>query len=189
MVKSKNDLNSCILLDKIHYEEIIGYKKYRHHLVTDPIADQWYIWKYIKTMRYCEYHINNDGIIHTLKKIWYLHKLRKLSRITGFQIPPNTIGAGLTIWHWGPIIINPKARLGEQCTINPMVIIGHKHPGEGAPQLGKNVFVGGGAKIIGDIVIGDDVIIAPNAVVVNNIPSGKVVAGIPGRIIKDNTIG
>jgi serine O-acetyltransferase len=117
---------------------------------------------------------------------WYLHKLRKISRVTGFQIPPNTIGKGLTIWHWGPVIINPAVRIGENCTLNPMVIIGHKVPGEPAPTIGNNVFISGGAKIIGDITIDDNVIIAPNAVVVKDVPSNVVVGGIPCMIIRDN---
>jgi len=117
---------------------------------------------------------------------WYLYKLRKLSRITDFQIPPGTIDAGLTIWHWGPIIINPAVRIGRNCTLNPMVIIGHKIPGEPAPQIGDNVFIGGGSKIIGAITIGNNVTIAPNAVVVKNIPDNCIVGGIPCKIIGHN---
>ena len=184
MITSKIVLNYYIKEDSINYKPVIGYKKRFHLLNSNPISDQWYIWKYIKTLRMCEYHINNSGLQHKLLRLWYLHRLRKLSRITGFQIPPNTMGPGLTIWHWGPIIINPKARIGENCTLNPMVIIGHKNEGYGAPRIGNNVFIGGGAKVIGDITIGDNVTIAPNAVVVKDLPSNVIVGGIPCKIIK-----
>lgn len=172
--------------DRENYKRVLGINKYKCQLYSNPISDQWYIWKYIKTLRYCEFYINNKGFIHKVLKFWYLYELRRLSRITGFQIPPNTVGAGLTIWHWGPIIINPEARIGKNCTLNPMIIIGHKVPGEGAPRIGNNVFIGGGAKIIGNITIGDNVTIAPNAVVVKDIPSNVVVGGIPCQIIKEN---
>jgi serine O-acetyltransferase len=94
------------------------------------------------------------------------------------------VGAGLTIWHWGPIIVNPNVRIGEKCTLNPMVIIGHKNEGEVAPKIGNNVFIGGGAKVIGDIIIGDNVTIAPNAVVVKDVKDNCVVGGVTSKVLK-----
>lgn len=184
MILSKQELNFYIEHDSLNYQAVTGVKKWWRQLYVNPISDQWYIWNYIKTLRMCEYHINNNGLHHKLLRIWYLHRLRIISKITGFQIPPNTVGPGLTIWHWGPIIVNPKVRIGENCTLNPMIVIGHKNEGEGAPQIGNNVFIGGGAKIIGSITIGDNVIIAPNAVVVKDIPSDVVIGGIPCEILK-----
>lgn len=184
MIKSLKDLQRYIKYDSQNYMAVIGLGKYRHQLGTNPISDQWYIWKYIKTMRFCEYHLNKSSFFHKIILRWYLYKLRKLSRIIGFQIPPNTVGEGLTIWHWGPIIINPAARIGSNCTINPMVVVGHKTQGKGAPQIGDNVFIGAGAKIIGNITIGDNVTIAPNAVVVKDIPSNVVVGGVPATVLK-----
>jgi serine O-acetyltransferase len=186
MIKSRQDLKQYIHADSCNYMSVVGFRRYRHHLGSDPIADQWYIWKYIKTMRYCEYYLNQEGILNKIILAWYLYKLRKYSRITGFQIPPNTIGKGLTIWHWGPIIINPAVRIGENCTIHPLVIIGHKKSYEPAPVIGNNVTICGGAKIIGNITIGDNVIIAPNAVVVKDVPPNVMVGGIPCSVIKDN---
>lgn len=185
MISSRKILRSYIAADSLSYKAVIGLRRYKHQMGSDPIADQWYIWRYIRTMRYCEYHKNKKGLIHKIILRWYLYKLRRFSRITGFQIPPNTVGKGLTIWHWGPIIVNPIVKIGENCTLNPMVIIGHKVPGEPAPVIGNNVFIGGGAKIIGNIKIGDNVTIAPNAVVVKDVPSNVVVGGIPSRIIKN----
>lgn len=183
-MKSKKDLYDIINKDSRHYSSVIGPKRRWHQLHVNPISDQWYIWRYIKTLRICEYHINKGGFIHELLKLWHLYRLRRISRITGFQIPPNTIGSGLTIWHWGPIIVNPAARIGMNCVLNPMAVIGHKNPGEPAPQIGDNVFIGAGAKIIGNIKIGNNVVIAPNSVVTKNIEENVVVGGIPARIIK-----
>ena len=184
MITSKRILKFYIDQDSFNYKAVLGMHKWCNQLRANPISDQWYIWKYIKTLRICEYHINNNGLQHKLLRLWYLHKLRKLSRITGFQIPPNTVGAGLTIWHWGPIIVNPNVRIGEKCTLNPMVIIGHKNEGEVAPKIGNNVFIGGGAKVIGDIIIGDNVTIAPNAVVVKDVKDNCVVGGVTSKVLK-----
>ena len=186
MIVNYSDLCRCLELDSINYKQMKGIGSVFNHLRTSPISDQSIIWKYIKTMRKCEYHMSNIGVWHKLMVKWNLHKLRKLSRITDFQIPPGTIDAGLTIWHWGPIIINPAVRIGRNCTLNPMVIIGHKIPGEPAPQIGDNVFIGGGSKIIGAITIGNNVTIAPNAVVVKDVPDNCIVGGIPCKIIGHN---
>lgn len=118
--------------------------------------------------------------------LWYLHKLRRLSRITGFQIPPNTIGPGLTIWHWGSLVVNGNARIGDNCTIRPDVVIGYKDRTGPAPIIGNNVTINSGSRIIGNgIVVGDNVIIAPGAVVTKSIPSNSVVAGVPAKVIKE----
>jgi serine O-acetyltransferase len=52
------------------------------------------------------------------------------------------------------------------------------------PEIGDNVFIGAGARVLGGITIGNDVIIGANAVVIEDVPSGATVMGIPGRIVK-----
>ena len=103
---------------------------------------------------------------------------------TGFQIPPCVFDKGLTIWHWGMIIINQDTRIGENCTLHPNVIRGKRKTNGKSPVIGRNVYVCGGARILGDIIIGDNVTIAPNTVVFKNVPSNCVVAGNPAIIIK-----
>ena len=68
--------------------------------------------------------------------------------------------------------------------ISPGVTVGGRSGSIGVPRLGDNVYIATGAKILGDIDIGDYVIIGANAVVIHSIPSGSVVAGVPARIIK-----
>lgn len=184
MITSKQQLKQYIELDSFNYKAVIGWHRWRNRLKANPISDQWYIWDYLKTLRYCEYHINCDGILHKLMRVWYLHKLRSLSRITGFQIPPNTVGEGLTIWHWGTIIINPKVKIGKNCTLYPGVLIGHKEEGQPAPVIGNNVFICSGAKIIGNVHIGNNVVIGHNCVVTHDIPDNtKVVVNKTNRFL------
>ena len=52
----------------------------------------------------------------------------------------NTCGKGITIWHWGPIILNGAAQIGENCTLYPGVLIGQKTEGQAA-KIGDNGIV------------------------------------------------
>jgi serine O-acetyltransferase len=95
-----------------------------------------------------------------------------------------TIGDGLFIGHIGGIHINPQAVLGKNCDIAHRVTIGASAMGrQGAPVLGDNVYVGTGATLVGKIKIGSGAKIAANTLVINNVPEGATVMGVPGRII------
>lgn len=184
MIKSRDDLKEYLKADFKNYKRNAGVKGFLLHLTDSPISDQKYIWKYIKSMRYAEYYINKFHSYRTPFALYYLHKMRKYGRITGFQIHVNTLGKGVTIWHYGPIIINSKSRIGENCVMRPPILLGHKTPDKPAPVVGDNVEINSGAKLIGDITIGDDVIIGVNAVVTKDIPSHSIVTGIPGKVVK-----
>ncbi|MCR4337150.1 MAG: serine O-acetyltransferase [Candidatus Omnitrophica bacterium] len=122
-----------------------------------------------------------------LKLIAFL--LFKLTEIlTGISIPASTdIKKGLYIGHFGGIIIHSDVKIGENCSIGPGVVIGTRGLGkEGAPTLGNHVYVGTGAKILGKILIGDNVRIGANAVVLIDVPDNATVTGIPAKIIKTN---
>ena len=156
-------------------------------LNSSPISDQIYIWKYIKTMRLCEYaQSHQKSIFGKIRKIYYSHLLLKYAYKTGFQIAPGTIGKGLAIWHWGMIIIHQDVRIGENCVLQPNVVIGKRKKQGMPPCIGNNAYICSGARILGDITIGDNVTIAPNTVVFKNVLSNCVVAGNPAIIIKKN---
>lgn len=122
--------------------------------------------------------------------IYFRLKLKSLSEKSGIQIPTETkIGKGLLIAHFGTIVINPAVVMGDNINIAPNVIIGKANRGEkkGVPSIGNNVWIGAGSVIVGNITIGDDVMIAPNAYVNMDVPSHSIVVGNPGMIhMKDN---
>lgn len=95
------------------------------------------------------------------------------------------IGPGLFIQHGRATGIMAQ-RVGENCFINQHVSIGYKGINERPPIIGKNVAIRAGAKIYGNIEIGDNVVIGANAVVVKDVPADCTVVGVPGRIIKRN---
>ena len=83
-------------------------------------------------------------------------------------------------------IISPIAKVGEGCRITCNITIGYKD-GK-SPIIGKNVEILPGAVIAGDVTIGDDCVIGPNAVVYKSVPANCVVVGNPGYILKDNGV-
>ena len=92
------------------------------------------------------------------------------------------IGNGLFIEHGFSTVIACK-HIGENCWINQQVTIGYSDVIH-CPYIGNNVEIKAGAKVIGDVHIGDDVIIGANAVVVKDVPSHSIVVGVPAKVIK-----
>jgi serine O-acetyltransferase len=104
--------------------------------------------------------------------------------LTGISIPPGAqIGKGFYVGHFGGIIVNSRAIIGEDCSIGPGVVIGTRGMGDtGVPVIGNSVYMGAGAKILGGITIGDNVKIGANAVVLTDIPEGATALGIPATL-------
>lgn len=194
MIKTKLDLIAYLHQDSAKYVNVNSFlKRVKHYFVSNPIDYVGLSYKYIRCLRFAEYHHNNSmyvgqksfsALIHTLWTFFYFSKLKELSYKSGIQIPPNTVGPGLTIFHYGTIVINPYAKIGSGVVLNPGVTIGNKHGRYDTPVIGDNVTIGTGAKIIGPIKVGNNVVIAPNAVVVKDVPNNAIVAGIPAKVIK-----
>lgn len=105
---------------------------------------------------------------------------------TGIQINAGCqIGPGLYIPHYGNIVVNPEAQIGANAYISHNVTIGRVHSGkrQGVPVIGDGVFLGAGAVVVGNVRIGDDVVVSPNSVVVTDVPDSAVVSGIPARVL------
>ena len=125
-------------------------------------------------------------IVKPLAKIVYFFLNKSSEIIAGIGIWPECdIGPGLRIEHWGGVIIIAK-RIGMNCRIQHQVTIGYLGAGLGGdvPTLGDKVFVGVGAKILGEVTIGNNVVIGANAVVINDIPDNAVAVGIPAKVVK-----
>ena len=102
---------------------------------------------------------------------------------------PHTVktGKGLTLGYGGlGVVIHSECVLGDNVHIDQGVTLGGNATQKGVPTLGSNVYVGCGAKILGPISIGNDVVIGANSVVIRDAPSNTVVAGVPARVIREN---
>lgn len=185
LITTKKQLKEWVRLDSAHYytQTQPFWKRLKYNLLAHPCMDQRYTWKYIKTLRHCEYHINNPGIVHMVLRIFYLWKLRRLSYKTAIQIPPNAVGPGLNLPHFGAINMNENSIVGRNATIYSGVRLGWKKRGMPCPCIGDNVFIGTGTNIIGDVHIGDNVTIGQNCVIVKDIESGSTVVAQQPRIL------
>lgn len=95
------------------------------------------------------------------------------------------IGEGLSMPHGGPIVINQSAVIGRNCSIHPCSLIGGVR-GKGVPVVGNNVFIGHGAKILGNVHVADYSFICPNTVVVKDTEEGTTWTGIPAKLMDRN---
>lgn len=176
MIYTKEDLREYLRCDKIALRN--ENRKY-------PRWGRDEIWRFEILLRKAEYYTN--GPKTTINKILYLYykyRFHKLSVKLGFSIPVNVFGKGLSIAHYGSIVVNNMAQVGDNCRIQENVTIGSTGGSTKAPKIGNNVFIASGARIIGDIEIGDQCAIGANAVVTKSFLEQHVtIAGVPAKII------
>ena len=143
------------------------------------------IWHFQKALRKLEYVKNTDSNIFSKAYASYQQlRVRKLGRKLGFSIPANVFGPGLSIAHAGTIVVNHNCRIGANCRIHVCVNIGAStSDGTKAPTIGDNCYIAPGAKIFGDISIGDNVAIGANAVVKGSFGNNVTSGGIPAKMI------
>lgn len=98
------------------------------------------------------------------------------------DIDSQHIDGGLFIQHGYATIIAPRS-IGKNCWVNQCVTIGYTNASD-CPTIGDNVTIYCGAKVLGNVTIGDNSVIAANAVVVKDVPPNVVVGGVPAKIIK-----
>lgn len=158
------------------------YRRYREtgHSFADVILSRGF--QAVASYRFRRWlYLNHIPFVHAI--IGYLTEV-----ITAVNIPPElAIGKGLVVFHGGPIGVNRNARLGENIGLRPGVIIGGDYLGKGAPTLGDNVDVGVGAKIIGEVELGNNTKVGANAVVTKSFPANSVLVGVPAyNIAKSN---
>ena len=140
-------------------------------------------------------------VYHRVSHFFYKHKLFFLARWnsqiarhkTGIEIHPGaTIGDGLCIDHGMGIVIGETAVIGNNCTIYHGVTLGGRGHVKGTkrhPEIGDNVLIGAGAKILGPVTIGSGSSIGANAVILHDVPANSTVVGVPGKIVKIESAG
>lgn len=104
--------------------------------------------------------------------------------VCGIELPCEVvIGRNFVIDHFGGIIVSGYAKFGDNCRIRNGVVVGLRRVDDPcAPSIGSNVEIGAGAKLLGRIVIGDNVLVGANAVVLSDVPSDSIVVGNPAII-------
>lgn len=175
MINSKEDLMYYLEEDK----KALGIK------AKKPWRFGADIWKFQIALRHIEYYTNvHCGLLTKFcKKYWFL-RFYHYSMKLGFDIPVNVFGPGLNIHHWGCVVVNAWARVGKNCNLQQGVTIGMNVGGNASATIGDNVFLGSGAKIIGEVHIANGCIIGANAVVTKDfLEENSIIAGVPAKVI------
>ena len=98
-----------------------------------------------------------------------------------------TIGPASKLAHGGiGVVIHPDVSIGRNVLIGQGVTIGGRSRRPGVPRIGDDVYIGAGARILGDLTVGSGSIIAANAVVTTDVPARCIVAGVPARVVREN---
>ena len=117
--------------------------------------------------------------------------LSQISRFfTGIEIHPGaTIGRRFFIDHGTGVVIGETSNIGDDVLIYQGVTLGGtgKEKGKRHPTIGNRVVIGSGAKILGNIEIGDDVKVGAGSVVIKPVPSRSTVVGVPGRVVRSRS--
>ena len=125
---------------------------------------------------------NAKGIAGSFHRKIAVYKHRFWSIATGSDISIQCqIGGGVLLSHPTGVVIHTDEKIGPNCLIFQQVTIGMRNGG--APTIGRHVEIGAGTKLLGPIKISDHVEIGANAVVLNDVPSGCTVVGIPAKPI------
>ncbi|MBQ9375976.1 MAG: hypothetical protein IJU04_06555 [Ruminococcus sp.] len=188
-IKSKNELKDILSFEKQQYfkdGKITCEIKYRQSV-------NYQIYKYIYYLRKYEYYCyrRDNSSNPVLAKLWSF-KVKKADRKKNksgssacVEITPNFVDKGVRICHRNVVI---NGIVGENCVFHGNNVIGNKKTGakDLVPHIGRNVDVGTGATIIGDITIADKCIIGAGAVVTRSFETpGSVVVGVPAKCINN----
>ena len=173
MIKNMDELSYYLECDRV----ALGISRKKPKLIGNDI------WKYERLMRKLDYAQTTKN---KLASLYFKYRYTKLGMKLGFSIPCNVFGPGLSIAHYGTIVINSGTKIGSNCRIHVGVNIGANAGEKKAAEIGDNVYIAPGVKIVGDVKIGNNVCIGANAVVVKDIEDSITVGGIPAKKISDN---
>lgn len=177
MILSRKDLKYYLASDFARYPNSNLPFLLRWIAGDEHIKARHYLW----VLRHTEYAVNNNKIYNPILRFW----LRRLGYKYQLMIPLNTCEPGLKVNHLGGGIFLNANHIGKNCTVTSGVVFGKKGEDDyNRPIIGDNVEITLGAKIIGRVNIGDNAIVAPNSVVIKDVPNNAIVSGVPAKIIK-----
>lgn len=169
------------------------YTDYRRYRVTEKTGfiravffTQGFWACFVYRIAHYVYYYFKIPILRQLLLAVFLPWQKLVEVMAGIYLPYRChVGKGLYICHFGSIIINTNARIGDNCNLSQGVTLGIKHSGkyQGVPTLGNRVYVGPNAILIGGIEIGDDAAIGAGAIVTKPVPPRGVAVGNPASIL------
>ena len=180
MAMTLHELRTMLAADQYRYEAGSGIQNFLRQWRRESG------FRYTVIMRLCAYlraqKFSRYGLYHLF--LW-IHRRMQVKYAAYIEFSAS-IGPGLYLGHLCFVVTNTRCVIGENCTLSHGVTIGQTNQRSktpGVPIIGDRVYLGCGAKILGGIKIGNDAVVAPNAVVVSDVPAGAVVGGIPARVL------
>ncbi len=177
-----------IVILKIILISIFFYKEIRNAQKKDPAARSFLeiVLLYQGLHALVSYRIAH--FFYVLRLYFLARLISQVSRFTtGIEIHPGAkIGQGLFIDHGMGVVIGETSIIGDNVLLYQGVTLGGTGlvKGKRHPTIGNNVVIGTGAKVLGNITVGDNSYIGANAVVIKDVPPNSTVVGVPGRITK-----
>ena len=169
MITSKKELKFCIsadyMMNRGYFKEPI-IKKFKSVIYPD------WVMKYLVALRKAEFYSNRGGVL----QYYYKFKVRKSGMKLGFTIAENVIGYGLVIPHYGTIVVGSGNRIGNYAVIHTSTCIT-----SGKKSIGDGLYLSTGAKVLGDIELGNFTTIGANAVVNKSEEGNCLLIGIPAE--------
>ncbi|ASR01955.1 Serine acetyltransferase [Gordonia rubripertincta] len=167
------------------------YRRYRIALECDLTAyglTAWRPWSrfrlptlhYQRVLRATEYFRAREGVLSSVIAIVLYVRLKSIGKKLGLSIPPGVFGPGLSVPHYGSVVVNDKVRAGAFCRIHSATNLGES--GGSAPVLGDGVYVGPGAVLYGGISVGSGSVVGANAVVNKDVAENSLVVGAPASV-------
>jgi len=129
-------------------------------------------------------------LLACMKMPFFARALSQVGRFfSGIEIHPGaSIGRRLVIDHGMGVVIGETTIIGDNVTLYQGVTLGGtgKETGKRHPTIGNNVVIGAGAKILGNISIGDNSYVGANAVIIRDVPANSTIVGVPGRLTRQD---
>lgn len=179
MISTKKELEFYIMADYMinrgYFSPSIS-AKIRNFIMPDYIMD------YLKAMRKaCYYSHNNHNIVSRIRALYWGYIQRKLGLKLGFSISKDAFGYALLIPHYGTIVVGSGTRLGNYCVLHTSICITH-----GNTQTGDALYLSTGSKVVGNVVLGNNVSIAANSLVNKTFAIDNIMlAGSPSVVKKE----
>lgn len=178
MIKNRKELHFYLMADRMMntgYFKPNVCRKLKDFLFPD------YLMRFLVVMRKYSYYNHRKSIFSFMIAILYKIRFRRLSLKLGFSIDPDAFGYGLSIPHYGTIVVGSPSRIGNYAVLQSGVCI----TGNGK-VIGNNLYMATGSKITSKVVLGDDITIAANSVCNKSCEEGgALLAGMPAKKIKD----
>lgn len=146
-----------------------------HYRLTRPALH------FQRLLRRVEYLQSRQSVVGRGLLVIARVRLARASVRLGISIPPGVFGRGLSIAHYGSIVVNDEARIGKYCRIHSATNIGVS--AGGAPTIGDYVYIGPGAVIYGGVTLGDEIAVGANTVVGKDFVGPATLGGVPARVI------